>query len=72
MNLTLKNAAKDILIKLLNQCTDAQQMMFKRMYCHNNLDATVEESVNLIDDEKIDWAISQCERTVANNSSASK
>jgi hypothetical protein len=38
MNETLKNAAKTILKELLAQCTEGQQMMFKRMYSHNNLE----------------------------------
>lgn len=58
---------KDILKNLLAQCTEPQQLMFKRMYCHKNLDATIEEAVEQMDETKIDHAITQCERTVAKN-----
>lgn len=67
MNETLKNNAKKYLKELLAQCTEGQQLMFKRMYCHKNLDATIDEAVDQMDESKIDWATTQCERTVANN-----
>lgn len=67
MNKTLSNAAKDILKNLLAECTEPQQMLFKRMYCHKNLDATIEEAVDQMDESKMDWAISQCEKTVLKN-----
>jgi hypothetical protein len=43
---------------LLNQCTDKQKKFFNRMY----------GSVDTIPDEKIDWAIQQCENTIKKNS----
>ena len=45
---------KDQLRKLLSQCTSEQQAFFDRMYV----------SIDVIPDEKIDWAIKQCERTI--------
>lgn len=56
--------AKTILKDLLSQCTEGQQMMFKRMYCHKNLDFSINEAVDQMDDDKIDWAVSQVERTI--------
>jgi len=70
-NETLKNAAKDILKNLLSQCTEGQQLMFKRTYCHKNLDTPINDAVDQMDASKIDWAISQCERTVEKNKSLS-
>lgn len=67
MNETLKNIAKKILKDLLSQCTDGQQLMFKRMYCHKNLDLPINEAVDQMSDDKIDWAITQVERTVEKN-----
>lgn len=64
MNETLKVMAKTILKDLLSQCTEGQQMMFKRMYCHKNLDFSINEAVDQMDDDKIDWAVSQVERTI--------
>ena len=67
MNPTLSKAGKDILKNLLRHCTEPQQLLFKRMYCHKNLEATIEEAVDQMDESKIDWAITQCEKTVEKN-----
>ena len=67
MNETLKNTAKEMLKNLLAQCTEPQQLMFKRMYCHENLDLPINEAVDQMEDDKIDWAITQCEKTVLKN-----
>lgn len=55
-NETIKNVAKEMLKKLLSECTDGQQLMFKRMYCHKNLELSVDEAVDQMEDDKIDWA----------------
>jgi len=73
MNETLKLLSKNILKDLLSQCTEPQQMMFKRMYSHTDLDKDIKKCVDDMDESKIDWAITQLERTVEkNNSQASK
>ena len=64
INQTLRNAAKQILKDLLSQCTEDQQTMFKRMYAHKSLDLSIDEAVDQMDPEKMDHAISQCERSV--------
>ncbi len=69
-NETLKNAAKEILKGLLSECTEGQQLMFKRMYCHKNLELPINEAVDQMADDKIDWAISQTERSVEKNRSS--
>lgn len=66
-NETLITAGKNILKKLLSECTEEQQLMFKRMYSNNNLQLPINEVVDGMDTSKIDWAISQCERTVEKN-----
>jgi hypothetical protein len=66
-NETLKNAAKQILKDLLAQCTEGQQLMFKRMYCHKDLEKPINDAVDQMADDKIDWAITQTERTVEKN-----
>lgn len=67
MNKTLKNAAKIILKDLLAECTEGQQIMFKKMYCHKNLGLSINDAVDQMDDDKIDFAITQAERTVEKN-----
>lgn len=53
----IKDYRKKSLIDLYDQLTPAQQDLFNRMY------VGVEE----IPDDKIDWAIQQCERTISKN-----
>ncbi len=67
MNETLKSSAKDILKDLLSQCNEKQQLMFKRMYSHGDLTLPINEAVDQMDENKIDHAITQCERTVSKN-----
>lgn len=43
--------------RLLMKCTDEQVAFFNRMY----------KSVEVIPVEKMEWAIKQCERTIAKN-----
>lgn len=66
-NETLISSAKNILKDLLNQCNEGQQLMFKRMYSHNNLELPINEVVDKMDPEKMDWAITQCEKTLLKN-----
>lgn len=53
----IESFRKQTLVDLYNQCTPEQQNLFNRMYV----------SIEKIPDKKIDWAIQQCERTVAKN-----
>jgi 3-methyladenine DNA glycosylase AlkC len=66
-NETIKNVAKEMLKELLSECTDGQQLIFKRMYCDKNLELPINEAVDQMEDDKIDWAITQAERTVKKN-----
>lgn len=67
MNKTLEKKAREILKDLLDECEPTQQNMFKRMYFKNKLDLTTSELSQGIDVEKIDFAITQCERTIEKN-----
>lgn len=57
-----KNEIKSGLEKLNDGC----QLLFKRMYSHNNLNATIQEAVDGMDIEKLDWALSQVQRSLQN------
>ena len=48
---------RTLLRELLQQCTIEQQEMFGRMY----------KSVEDISEDKIPWALQQCERTIEKN-----
>ena len=67
MNKTFANSGKQIIKDLLVQCTEGQQHLFKRMYSPNNLELSINDAVDQMDENKIDWAITQCERTVEKN-----
>jgi hypothetical protein len=64
---TLINVAKGILKELLAECTTEQQLFFKRMYSHNNLELPINDVVDQMNEDKIDWAIIQTERTIEIN-----
>jgi hypothetical protein len=66
-NPTLISAARIILKDLLSKCTEDQQMLFKRMYSHQNLELPINDAVDQMDPDKMDWAITQCEQTVNKN-----
>ena len=66
-NETLINLAKVALKNLLSECTDEQKLMFKRMYCSKNLELSVDDAVDQMDNDKIDWAMTQVERTIKFN-----
>lgn len=57
-----KNEIKEGLMKLNDDC----QMLFKRMYSHNNLDRNIEEVVDHMPVDKLEWALSQVERSLKN------
>lgn len=48
---------RDSIRELLNQCTESQISLFNLMY----------GSIDAIKEEKMDWAYSQCKKTVEEN-----
>lgn len=64
MNAILEAQTRKQILEGLKRCTEPQQLLFKRMYSHNNLDATIEEVVTKISTVKLDHAYTQVERTL--------
>lgn len=56
---------RDSLKTMLDQYTKPQRMLFKRMYSHGNLDATISDIVDNMPYEKLEWAVCQVENTLA-------
>lgn len=57
--------------ELLTQCTEDQQMFFKRMYSHTDLILDINTVVDNMPEEKLDWALSQCQhQTILNTKAA--
>jgi len=65
-------SGREILKHLLGQCSGPQQRMFKLMYGRNGGKRSVEdaekldinECVDLMEENRIEWAITQCENTL--------
>ena len=64
MNDQLQTHARDTLKEGLAQCSDGEQLLFKRMYAHGNLDMPISEVVNNMDTDRLDWAMDQVKRTL--------
>jgi hypothetical protein len=67
MNQQLQTFARETLKKGLAQCSDAQQLIFKRMYSHKNLEKPISEVVDAMPAERLDWAMQQVESTIKKN-----
>lgn len=67
MNSQLESYARQTLKESLGKCTQEQQMLFKRMYSHKNLDVSIGDAVDSMVEENLDWAMQQVERTLAKN-----
>lgn len=64
MNSQLSGFARQTLKDGLQKCTQEQQLLFKRMYSHKNLDKDINDVVDQIPNEKLDWAMQQIQRTL--------
>ncbi len=64
MNEALQSYARQQLIDGLKRCTEGQVKIFKRIYAFKNLDWSIEEVVEAMSEEKLDWAMQQVERTL--------
>jgi hypothetical protein len=67
MNKTIEMFARRYIKDILSQYTSRQQDKFKRMYDFKNEYPELDQLVDNMSSEKLDWAMSQCERTVENN-----
>lgn len=64
MNKTVSDFTRDSIKMGLKQLPERAQLLFKRMYSHNNLDLDIEKVVDNMPDEKLDWALSQVENSL--------
>lgn len=61
------NCARDELKEGLAQCTVDQRQVFKLMYSHKDLTLPIEKVVDNMNEDKIERAMDQVERTVKKN-----
>ncbi len=67
MNEILEQFARQTLKDGLKKCTEEQVMVFKRMYSHKNLEAPIDEVVDKMPVDKLDWAMMQVQATLKKN-----
>lgn len=65
MNNTVSNFTREEIKQGLKQLPESWQLMFKRMYSHDNLDCDIEIVVDNMPDEKLDWALTQVENSLS-------
>jgi ATP-dependent Zn protease len=70
MNQQLQDFARQSLKDGLAQLPEENQMFFKRMYSHKNLDAPIAQVVDSMPPEKLDWAMEQVRRTIEKRNKA--
>ena len=64
MNEQLQSFARDELKKGLSQLPEAHSHIFKCMYSHENLDADINDVVDSMPEEKLDWAMQQVQNSL--------
>lgn len=64
MNQYLQDCARQFIKDGLAGSTDSNRLLFKRMYSHKDLDAAVDDVVDSMPADKLDWAMLQVDRTV--------
>ncbi len=63
-----KNQSEITLLKtLLDECSEGEQLIFKRMYSANNLEASINDVVDNMDKRKLKWATQQVKNTHKKN-----
>lgn len=63
MNDKLQQFARQSLNDDLAKCTEAEQLVFRRIYCPSDLAKPLSEVVESIPAEKLSWAMEQVDRT---------
>ena len=64
MNQDLQNFGRNKLKQGLSKLPEANQLMFKRMYSHRNLDKDINSVVDDMDEDRISHAMTQVEATL--------
>ena len=69
MNKQLQDHARKTLKEGLSQCSAFQRGLFNRMYNPDNLGKNINDVVDMLEEDKLDWAMQQVQRTLDNNKS---
>lgn len=64
MNNQIQEFAKNEIKKGLEKLPESHGMLFKRMYSHKNLEANINNVVDNMPEDKLDWAMQQVQRSL--------
>jgi len=64
MNKILQNYARSYLKENLKLLSEGHQHRFKQMYSHNNIELPIEDVVDQMDTDKLDWAMQQVQTSL--------
>ncbi len=64
MNNQLQEFARAQLKDGLDKLPESNQLFFKRMYSGGNLDANINDVVDAMPEDKLDWAMQQVQRSL--------
>jgi len=64
MNNQLQEFARRELKDGLAKLPESNQLRFKRMYSHKDLDKPIDDVVDSMDYDKLDWAMQQVQRSI--------
>lgn len=64
MNNTLQEFARKTILAGLLKLPENEQLFFKRMYSHKNLDMPIELVVKGLPEVRLDWAMEQVRRSL--------
>lgn len=64
MNKQIESFARNTLKKGLARCDEHSHRIFKLMYSHKDLEKPINDVVDNIPVEKLDWAMEQVQRTL--------
>ena len=67
MNKELETYTRKRIKELIEECQESQKIVFKRCFSFNDLTLDLDTIVKNIPEEKLDHALSLCQRTVENN-----
>lgn len=65
MNEQLQEFARMTLKSGLARCSEGEQLMFKKMYAHKNLEVDIDTAVDEMSETKLETAMDQVRRTLA-------
>jgi len=66
MNDQIQKFARDTLKSGVAKLPEKNQLLFKRMYHQKDLDANINDVVDGISEDRLDWAMQQVQRTIDN------